>query len=364
MKQLAGKVMIVEDDLEYLNLYREVLNTHFDVHFFTCARDALGAVNTLNPQAIILDLHLPDISGIELCNELNQQKRELTDVEIIFVSGETDIAQKLKAYELGAADFLGKPFEIEDLKHKIASSIQRHITKQKLREEPLKNTYSPNHYNTQAPLCNQIMHFYNYLSGCTNPQNIADAFFSLMSNFGLQTSICFRLPNVKCLRDDHIRPTPIEEEIFEILRHTGQIHEFANRMLVNEEQVSFLIKNIECESLSFKEIKHSVSDIAQAMNAKIIALSALGEKTPISCDLSRNLDELCFNISDYQIDTNRLLTIMTYKITEHLQSLNIPNEENLRLNELIQNTIQEIDAASENLLVTTSKLSELLKYSK
>ncbi|MCF2858696.1 response regulator [Pseudoalteromonas sp. SMS1] len=346
--------MIVEDDLEYLALYEEILGRNFEVYAFTCAEEALDATGKLKPHTIILDLHLPDITGIEFCQELNKQSAKYANFEIIFVSGESDIKQKLKAFEMGAADFIGKPFDINKLKHKVSASIRRQINHQPSREK-ISNYGSISVEQTSK--CNQIMHFYNDISSCATVHSIATVFFSLMSDFELQASICFRLPQPLCLRDDHIRTTPIEEEVFEILKNSGRLYELSNRLLINEEHVSFLIKYTPENSQNFKLIKQSAIDLAEAMNAKAIDLCNEQEKNSPSGNIANKLEELSFDISDYQNDINRLLTIMMYKISERFQCLNMTEEQNQWLEQLTKHTIKEIEDASNKVIHAASSLS-------
>ncbi|MDK1286475.1 response regulator [Pseudoalteromonas umbrosa] len=357
MQLSKGKVMIVEDDLEYLALYKEILNTQFDVYTFTCAREALQATEKLKPQTIILDLHLPDITGIEFCEELHKKNFEQSKFEIIFISGETDISQKLKAFEMGAADFLTKPFEIDELKHKIGTSIGRQLNREQLQESINSNNRAYNKRIEQVSQCNQIMHFYNDITLCSTVHGIADAFFSLMSSFGLQTSICFRLPKPTCLRDDRIRTTPIEEEIFEILKHAGHIHEFSNRVLINQDNVSFLIKHTPDNSHNFELVKQNACGLAEAMNAKALELCQPSKNESPIYTLPQKLEALRLEVNDYQNDTNRLLTIMMYEITANFQSLNITDQQKQWLTELTKHTLSRIDEASQRLTSSAASLS-------
>lgn len=357
MQLSKGKVMIVEDDLEYLTLYKEILNTSFDVYTYTCAQEALEAIRSLNPQTIILDLHLPDITGIEFCQELSKQNLMYSQSEIIFISGETDIAQKLKAFEMGAADFIAKPFEISELKQKISSSIGRQLNRLQLHRPNPSNNGTFTSSKKQAPQCNQIMHFYNDVSSCSTVHKIAETFFSLMSNFGVQTSICFRLPQPTCLRDDRVRTTPIEEEVFDILKHSGRLHEFSNRLMVNEKHVSFLIKHLSDDNKNFNLIKQNACALAEAMNAKALELYNTQDKQPTEASIEEKLEELSLNISDYQTNTNKLLTAMMYKITEHFHSKNISDAQSQWLEKLTIHTIQELEVATRKIILSASNLS-------
>lgn len=129
-------ILLLEDDKNYLKLYQEILTKDFDCIPFDNAFDALTYLDSHKPKSIVLDLNLPDMNGIEFCENL-KKTNDLDDIEIIFVSGDSASEVKLKAFEVGASDFLVKPFEIQELQFKIRKSVDRQIKKDALFKEVL-----------------------------------------------------------------------------------------------------------------------------------------------------------------------------------------------------------------------------------
>ena len=79
---------------------------------------AIERAGSFNPELIILDLMMPGLSGFELC-ELLKQDPKYENVPIIIVSARDDPASKLKARSIGAKDYVTKPFDANDLMHRI-----------------------------------------------------------------------------------------------------------------------------------------------------------------------------------------------------------------------------------------------------
>ena len=110
------KALVVDDDEELVGLITDVLHQdgRFEVRVANNGFDAGMVVKEYHPDIIVLDVMLPDINGREVCQRVRDDST-LDDVKIICISGmvEEDKVDELKA--AGADEFLGKPFDIEDL---------------------------------------------------------------------------------------------------------------------------------------------------------------------------------------------------------------------------------------------------------
>lgn len=114
------KALVVDDDEELVELIRDVLESdrRFDVRVANNGFDAGMMVKEYHPDIIVLDVMLPDINGMEVCQRVRSDTA-LDDVRIICISGmvEADKIEELKT--AGANEFLQKPFEVETLVERI-----------------------------------------------------------------------------------------------------------------------------------------------------------------------------------------------------------------------------------------------------
>lgn len=106
------KVLVVEDDSPVRNLITTTLKTH-DYLFVTasCGEEAIMQASTCNPDVVFLDLGLPDMDGIEVIKRI----REWSNMPIIVISARSDDEDKIEALDMGADDYLTKPFSVEEL---------------------------------------------------------------------------------------------------------------------------------------------------------------------------------------------------------------------------------------------------------
>jgi two-component system KDP operon response regulator KdpE len=115
-------VLLIEDDRNIVDLVRSNLAARgFSVIVSTDGLDALDLVKREQPDIALVDLMLPRSDGFELCRQLRQQSR----LGIIVVSARWEETDKVRALNLGADDYLTKPFGIEELLARINATLRR-----------------------------------------------------------------------------------------------------------------------------------------------------------------------------------------------------------------------------------------------
>ncbi|MFI7674783.1 response regulator transcription factor [Actinophytocola sp. NPDC049390] len=118
-----GLVLVVEDDAAIADLVqRYLLRDGFGVHVETDGARALAAVRTLRPAAVVLDVGLPTMDGIEICRTL----RTAGDwTPILFVTARDDEVDRVLGLELGADDYVTKPFSPRELVARVRTVLRR-----------------------------------------------------------------------------------------------------------------------------------------------------------------------------------------------------------------------------------------------
>jgi PleD family two-component response regulator len=119
------RLLIVEDDFDIskmLGIYFS--GQEFEVEIAPRGLDALEKTRQQLPHLIILDIMLPDIDGYEVCRRLRTQPRT-RHIPVIFLTQKDERSDKLQGLELGADDYITKPFDIEELKLRVQNAIAR-----------------------------------------------------------------------------------------------------------------------------------------------------------------------------------------------------------------------------------------------
>jgi len=125
MADVKLKILVVEDDLdvaEMLNAYFRVQG--YEVFTVNWGEDGVRACQTISPDLVVLDIRLPDIDGYEVARRLRIDRRT-QDVPIIFLTEKRDRADRLHGLELGADDYITKPFDVQELRLRVRNALRR-----------------------------------------------------------------------------------------------------------------------------------------------------------------------------------------------------------------------------------------------
>ena len=120
-----GRILVVEDDLDISKMLRIYFDSQgYDVFVANRGLEALDTVRKKLPDVAILDINLPDIDGYEICRTLRTNVRT-SQVPVIFLTQKDERSDKIHGLELGADDYITKPFDIEELKLRVQGAITR-----------------------------------------------------------------------------------------------------------------------------------------------------------------------------------------------------------------------------------------------
>jgi len=117
------RIMIVDDDnniAELISLY--LVKECFEAEIYNDGESALAALDTYKPNLILLDLMLPGIDGYHVCREV----RAKSNIPIIMLSAKGEVFDKVLGLELGADDYMEKPFDSKELVARVKSVLRRY----------------------------------------------------------------------------------------------------------------------------------------------------------------------------------------------------------------------------------------------
>jgi two-component system, OmpR family, KDP operon response regulator KdpE len=124
MTGLAYKVLIVDDEPQIRRLLRNTLvRADYEVSQAATAREAMSLLAIEKPDAVLLDLGLPDRDGLELVPLI----RARSDATLLIVSAREATAEKVAALDLGADDYVTKPFDTEELLARLRTGLRRRV---------------------------------------------------------------------------------------------------------------------------------------------------------------------------------------------------------------------------------------------
>lgn len=120
-----SRLLVVEDDFDISNMLKIYFNSQgYDVDTAPRGEVALEKTRQVMPHLIVLDIMLPDIDGYEVCRRLRTTTRT-SHIPVIFLTQKDERSDKLQGLELGADDYITKPFDIEELRLRVQNAIAR-----------------------------------------------------------------------------------------------------------------------------------------------------------------------------------------------------------------------------------------------
>ncbi len=127
-------LLIVDDNPNNLRVLSEVLmESGFELRFAEDGTSALEQIDYAHPNLILLDVMMPGIDGFETCRRL-KQREDTRDIPVIFMSALTDTVDKVRGLELGAVDYIAKPFQHEEVLARINTHLTLQLLKRRLQE--------------------------------------------------------------------------------------------------------------------------------------------------------------------------------------------------------------------------------------
>ncbi|WP_336773127.1 GGDEF domain-containing response regulator [Paenibacillus sp. MMO-58] len=125
---LREKILIVDDEPHNVQILRIFLNSlNYSIHTAECGSEALRLYDEIRPDLILLDVMMPDMSGFDVCKQW--MSREEFDTPVIFLSANVQKKDILQGLQLGAFDYLTKPYDLDLLEMKVSYALGQ---KQKL----------------------------------------------------------------------------------------------------------------------------------------------------------------------------------------------------------------------------------------
>ena len=119
---IRPRILIVDDDLDLLELLKDALHDRYDVDVASTALDAASRLAVFQPDVILLDIRLPDLSGLQVCRHFQGYKKS-RNVPILTMSAYGGEIDPVEVRRCGADAFLPKPLRLMELKKRIEAMV-------------------------------------------------------------------------------------------------------------------------------------------------------------------------------------------------------------------------------------------------
>lgn len=121
-----SKILVIEDEIKIAKLMRDYLNAHqHQVQMVHDGQEADAAIDSFKPDVALLDLMLPNKDGVAICQSIRARKDAFSNMGIIMVTAKVEEVDRLVGLELGADDYVCKPFSPKEVVARVEALLRR-----------------------------------------------------------------------------------------------------------------------------------------------------------------------------------------------------------------------------------------------
>lgn len=263
-------ILVVDDDVVGLKAASLALSGHFNVLTASGGQEGVRMAVEHRPDIILLDIEMPGMSGYQAC-EILKCEAVTHHTPIVFVSSSNKVRDRMLGYELGAEEFIPKPFDGEELVHRLKRLSQRtkfHLNLSERADMATKTAMTAMAGNSE--LGSAIQFVEASYSLMTLPE-LAMRLLRTVDGYGLSGALLILTgegPRFFSSRGDL---KTMEEELIVAIHGQGQrFHDFGCRTQVNFEKVALLIKNMPLEDRDrYGRLKDLLPVILGAADARV-----------------------------------------------------------------------------------------------
>jgi len=234
-------IAYLDDEPANLKIIQRLLEAEYKISCFHNSEEFLAA-NYLHADLLLLDVNLPSISGYQVCKEIRENAY---DKPVLFLSAHSHVEDRLKGYQAGGDDYLGKPFNIDELKLKIKNNLESYAYLQKTKNAlKLASSTAMAAMNTASEMGVALL-FTQKTHLSENTEQLAASLKDALRSYGLNCVFCFRIGPQRFYKSTcGAQLSQLEKELLDAYQRVEKIVTHGQRCLLSAEKISILAKNM------------------------------------------------------------------------------------------------------------------------
>ena len=336
-----NKIYIVDDDPAFLEFLTEVLKEEYSVTAISSGQETIVECKKQLPDIVLLDIGLQDTSGFDIC--LNIKEIDIEDnCSVIFVSGRDTLEERIKGYTVGADDFIAKPLSVHELLAKVNKISHFQQQNKNLSEQEKLARNIAFQAMTEASQYGYLIQFIKAVLGCQDLDDVIKSITEVTQSFSLNCCIQMRGGNDISLRSNGNPCSPIEKDLFNLLKDNGRIYSFNNRSMFNGLNISILITNMPDNEVYYGQIKDLLAVVIEVVESVIININ---RKNALELSLNGLDKTLGIVLDQFEKQKTHMKDIMgnyVRDIEENLLALGLTEEQEQFFIKRAENTEHEL----------------------
>ncbi len=364
-------VLAIDDDKFVQKMITKALSSD-DLSVRTANDGESGIKQAIDqvPDIILLDVEMPGINGYEVCDRLRNSEAT-KDVPIVFLSSHSSLRERLQGYEVGADDYLIKPFEAEHLLARINVLIKYYQERLELKQQFELAQKTAIMAMTGSGELGQAMQYLEQSLSYHNVDDLINGLFETTNQFSLNCCIMIVDDGKYSWFSSEGIISPLEKELLEMCDRSVRFLDFGARTIINYPLASLLIKNMPLDDMErYGRMKDLLPILISAINTKINTLKTQESLTEQSVNLlesfkmiKSNLYHLGTTIVKNRKDSRTIMSSLVEDLNYDLLRMGLEEDQEEfllnRIDSAIEEAMIQIDAGKEIRDVLTFILNNL-----
>ncbi|WP_164084762.1 response regulator [Alteromonas flava] len=322
------KVLIAEDDTDLQAVLELMLEEDFDLTIVDDGEKAISAIEEITFHIVLIDIHLPKKSGLDICAYVEALKAD-TRPSIIVLSGDQNDETIKQAFSFGAGDYIVKPFNVVSF-HQRLMRMSRDIDQVKaLQQKDSSVRNLAEMAMTQASAYGSGLELLARLNRCQNVETFMETLVNGLLAQGYHCAVEFRteVENYSFDVDTKVC-TDNEKKVFQLLHNHGRIYNFGKRAIFNENNSSILVKNMPTEGTnSYDAAIDLFAKLVPALGTRFTALMNIQTMNKTRASLNETIDKVTKAIETMEIERRENLESIATSISLSFHQLEMTDEQ-------------------------------------
>ncbi len=273
---MKPKILIVDDEPFSVDFLQAFLGTQFEFDYAANGHDALKAVAAGNPALILMDVEMPGgMNGYQACRAIKDNKSS-QNIPVVFISSHSEAEDRLRAYESGGDDYVSKPFNVKELRHKIALALASQEKRNELAEKAKQARTVAMMSLREAADSGVVLGFLSDIIRQTDLDAIADTTLRSLQKFQIQGAVQLRDDRNHVSRNSAGVCTPVEDDVLTKMASDARIVDLGTRSAFNYARATIIVYDMPLQDPElYGRLKDTVVKMAEALDVQLSSLEAV-----------------------------------------------------------------------------------------
>jgi len=336
------RILCVDDDEIIQDVILTLLSDDYEMLAVDSGSECLRVVGEFRPDIILMDVQMPGPDGYETCTRLKAAE-ETREIPVIFVSALSSAEERLAGYNAGGDDYITKPFDDNELRHKVRRTLDNVRRMESLKQGRRQALTA----NTELALISRFMH--KTLS-CHTADELAVRVLDVLGGFGLDGSVQFCIDRQPRYWSTHGNIGPLEQAALDYILEHGKLNAADFRYMASAGNVAVLISNMPVEDAArHARLESNLKLMSESADARLSFLATerqLDVQGEVLREVERKMRVALAGIDEsysaHREQGRDILSALAQQIEASFYVLAISDEQETQLKQIVEQAEQQI----------------------